>query len=128
MLNKKGAENVIMGAVIFILLNILFLSILAFYITRSGNTASIYEETYAKQIALFIDGAKPGTRIELDVSELFAIGRDNSFETIIELDCDENRVTTQLTRNGKYAFEYFSDLKKCDFQLDKINEKFIINV
>lgn len=126
MKNKRGA--LLLGSVIFIILNVVFLSIVAFYITRSGNTASVFEETYSKQIALFIDGAKPGTRIELDVSEIYSIGRDNNFPPIIKLECEKNRVITQLTKTGSYAFEYFSDLKKCDWKLDEINEKFIVNV
>jgi len=117
-----------LSSVIFIILNVVFLSVIALYITRAGNTASIFEETYAKQIALFIDGAKPGTRVELDVSEVFSIGRDLDFEPIIKINCEENQVITQFSKSGGYKFEYFSDLKKCESSLDKINEKLIINV
>lgn len=128
MQNKRGAGNVLIGSVIFIILNIVFLSVIALYITRAGNTASVIEETYSKQMALFVDGAKPGTRIELDVSEIFSIGRDLDFKPILELECEDNTVFAKFSKKGGYRFEYFSDLKKCEWKLDETNEKFIINV
>ena len=55
-LKKKG--SILTGNIIFILLNLLFLSILILFLIKQGEGAIVLEESYAKQIALLIDSAK----------------------------------------------------------------------
>ena len=64
---KKGA--ILMENVIFIILNILFITILILFLLRQGQGAVLLEQSYAKQIALLIDSAKPEMTIILDMTK-----------------------------------------------------------
>lgn len=104
---------------IFIVLNIMFFVIVIFFIRGSGNNDLIYEQTYAKQIALFIDNAKPGTEINLDVSNLLEIAKNNHFNgNVVMIDNINKRIRINLVEGRGYSYGYFTnssivwDLKK----------------
>jgi uncharacterized protein (UPF0333 family) len=63
--NKRGEFVDIIGLkeTIFLVLNIVFFVIMFGFVYSSGTRAFVYEESYAKQIALLIDNAKPGMNI-----------------------------------------------------------------
>ena len=97
-------------------------------VAKVGTPDILKEEAFAKQIALLIDGSNPGTKIEIDVSELIAAARENKMEPLIILNCNTNEVFVKVTRSGGYSFRYFTELDKCNFSLDKEKRKFIVNV
>ena len=91
-MKKRG--NILTENVIFLILNLAFLAILVVFILKQGAGAVVLEQSYAKQIALLIDGARPGMVIELDMEE----GRDVDeewFETNFDsvIDITGNKVT-----------------------------------
>ena len=63
---KKRKASLLVENIVFIILNLLFLTILVLFISRQGSGAIILEQSYAKQIALILDSAKPGMTISLD--------------------------------------------------------------
>lgn len=127
MKNKRGSETLMLSLVIFVVLNTAFLLILLGGVARAGESETILEETYSKQIALLIDGSKPGTKIEVEVSQLIKIAKDKNAEPIIELNCEKNEIFVKVTSSGGYATPYFTTLEKCDSALDLQKRKFIIN-
>lgn len=121
MLRDKNGVGMLSPEVIFIVLNLMFFTILFVAVGRTGNAETVYEEAYAKQIALIIDSAKPGTSLAIDVSELTSIAEENKFEPNIGVNCGANNVFIKITETSGYAFSYFSGFKKCDYSLDKQN-------
>ena len=109
-MNKK-ADTLILEQVIFIILNIIFIASLMYFVYDVGNRGFIYEEGYAKQIALMIDSAEPGTAILVDLSKAIdiAMKNKNNLENIISLDKKNNRVLVALGKNRGYGYQYFSD-------------------
>lgn len=107
--DKKGAY--LAGVVIFIILNLVFFSLMFFVLTRTTSGASFYEQASAKQIAILIDSAKPGTTITADISELMDKAEENNFQikNIIFLDNKEKLVRAQASNGGGYTFYFFSD-------------------
>ena len=69
-MKKRG--TILVENVIFIILNLLFLIILILFIAKQGSGAIIVEQSYAKQIALLIDSAKPISIIELNMDQVEA--------------------------------------------------------
>ena len=65
--NKKG--EILVGNVIFIVLNIIYLSILITFLYTRASGAVLLEEVSAKQIALLIDGAQPGMFFYLNMEQ-----------------------------------------------------------
>ena len=64
-MKKRG--QILVENIVFIILNLVFLTILILFIfSKSGSEANL-EEKYSKQIALIIDSAKPGMTIHLNM-------------------------------------------------------------
>jgi len=108
-LNKR-AESLILSPVLFIILNlIVFMALLAF-VVKSSTGAVVYEEAYAKQIALLLDKAKPGMQIQLDFEKGLKIAEKNKYAgKIVSIDKENNEVIVKLALRGGYGFKYFSD-------------------
>ncbi|MBU3913639.1 MAG: hypothetical protein KKB21_03960 [Nanoarchaeota archaeon] len=109
-LRKAGSTDFLSSVIIFILLNVLFFSVMFAFVYISGSKARIYEQAYSKQIALILDGAKPGTNITLDLSKIYEVARkEKRFERMIILDSENNVVEVRLQNSGEgYRTKYFS--------------------
>ena len=108
--NKKRAD-ILVENIIFIVLNLIFLSILVFFIFSKTSSAAVLEEAYAKQIALMIDSAKPGTRLILNMEDAFNEVAAGFAGDIVSIDNDNNLVTVKLREKGGYTYSFFNDLK-----------------
>lgn len=98
----------VLEQVIFIVLNILFFVLLAAFVIRSGNGAAIYEQAYAKQIAIFLEKASPGMVISLNMSNALDIAKNKGKEFDKVVIISEGKVKVSLTGSGGYAYKYFS--------------------
>ena len=78
MMNKRG--NVPLEEVIFVLVNLVFFSMLFFFVYNTSHSIFLTERLYAKEIALSIDSAKPGTQINIDISDLYKVASKNNFD------------------------------------------------
>lgn len=105
---KKGA--ILMENVIFIILNILFIAILILFLLRQGQGAILLEQSYAKQIALLIDSAKPGMTIILDMSKAKDLAEKNGLEFKDIVINTNNVITVKLSEEGGYSYSYFNDV------------------
>ena len=106
-MNKKGLD--LLGRVIFILLVVMFFLGMLYFIVRAGTQASVTEQVYAKNIALMIDNAKPGTVIYYDISELYEVAEKNTFKgRVVIIDNEKKKVRVALIMGKGYEFDYFS--------------------
>lgn len=127
MINKK-ADLIVLETTIFIVLNILFFVIILVFIRSSSNNDLIYEQTYAKQIALFIDNSKPGMEISLDVSQLYDIAGNNHFNgNVVLIDNQNKRVKINLVDGKGYSYGYFTN-SSIIWSLDREQKRLIIGV
>jgi len=102
---NKRADTVLVETVIFIALNLIFFVLMIVFVWHSGNSASVYEEFYAKKIALAIDSSNSQTSITFDIQKAREFSKA---EDIIKIDSGNNLVTVNLGGKG-YSFSYFSD-------------------
>ena len=105
-MEKRGtilAENII-----FIVLNLVFLTILfLFLFSKMGDVAPL-EERYAKQIALMIDSAKPGMVISINMQDAIK-AKDKEWEGKI-VSIQDNIVTVKLREGKGYSYSFFNDV------------------
>jgi hypothetical protein len=104
---KKKAE-ILTENLVFIILNILFFSILALFVFIKSDDASLIEEAYAKKIALVLDAAKPGMNITLDMAS--ALKKKDKKYTGKIIDIQNNLVTVKLSKKGSYSYSFFNDI------------------
>ena len=107
MKNKRG--NILTENIVFILLTLIFFSIIiTFIFSRSGGSALI-EEELAKQTALIIDSAKPGMIIRINVEEALEKANTEKFTKNI-ITIQGNVVTVKLREKGGYSYSFFNNV------------------
>jgi len=108
-MNKKG--NILTENIIFIILNLVFISILFLFLYQQGQGAIILEESYSKQIALLLDNAKPGMIIKLNLDKGIELAEKNKLDTDKIVAISDNTVNVQLSEKGGYNYHFFTDYK-----------------
>ncbi len=109
LLNKKKG-NILWEQVVFILIIAGFAFIIMTFVTRFGSQAAIREEIYAKQIAVAIDKAKPGTGLVIDISEIIESANKNKFGgDFVRIDNENKKVVVRVTTGKGYSFGFFND-------------------
>ncbi|OIO81487.1 hypothetical protein AUJ84_00925 [Candidatus Pacearchaeota archaeon CG1_02_32_132] len=101
-MNKMKKGNILMENVIFIILIIVFISILFVFVTRQGSNQSVLEKQLAKQIALVIDEAEPGTQVQIRVEDEF-----NKYPGG-KIQVDNNVVNVNFGSGAGYSYGYFN--------------------
>lgn len=111
MIKGKAGENILTENIIFIVLNLVFLSIIIVFLFSKMSSAAVLEERYAKQIAMIIDSAKPSMTIELNLSDALdklELGVD--VNNVVKI--DKNIVTVNLQNGGKgYSYSFFNNVE-----------------
>ena len=107
-MQKRG--TILVENIIFIILNLIFLTILVLFIARQGEGAVILEESYAKEIALLIDSAKPGMKITLNMQDAVELAKKEKYgDKIISI--DDNLVTVKIHDKGGSSYSFFNDVE-----------------
>jgi len=111
--------NILTENIIFILLNLVFLSILILFIFSKAGSAAVLEERYAKEIALLIDSAKPVMEITLNMQDALKEAKKNNFDKKNIVTITDNLVTVKLREKGGYSYSYFNNVDAFAFPQDE---------
>lgn len=109
---RDRKAELLVGNVIFIILNLVFLTILVVFILRQGNGIVSLEQSYAKQIALIVDSAKPGMKIMIDMEQAKNSNKEwfkNNYQNAVII--NNNLVTIKLSDDSFYSYSFFNDVR-----------------
>lgn len=123
---KKAKRGAILAEnIVFIVLNLIFLSIIILFLFRQGSGAIILEQSYAKQIALLLDSAKPVMQINFDMSKAKKLSEKNgiNFNDIVKINA--NVVSVKLSEKSGYSYSFFNDV---DVDYYAVDESYIFNI
>ena len=121
MINKRG--EILVENVLFIVLNIIFISLLIFFLFKQGSGAILLEQTYSKQIALMIDSAKPTMEIKLNMEKAQKIAEENKIDFNKVVSITGNVVKVKLSQKGGYEYSFFNDVEAKAFpEIDDQNK------
>jgi len=109
-MNKKGDE-ILFEQIIFIVLNLVFFLLLLAFVFNSASGAFVTEQFYAKEIALLIDTAEPGTMISLDITDAYNIAKNNNLDIQNIINIENSDVIVKLGGSRAYVFRFFNDVK-----------------
>lgn len=123
---KRG--EILIENVVFIILNILFFSILVLFLLKQGTGAYLMEQSYSKQIALLVDSSLPGTIITLNMNKAFDVANKNNFDVNKIISFSDNYVTVKLSEKGGYSYHYFTKYNLHAYVLDKNEGTYVIGV
>lgn len=117
--DKNG--QILTENLIFIILNLVFLSILILFIYSKMSGPALMEEQYSKQIALLIDASKTPTLIKLDMKEAFLKAKGNGVlvENVVTL--TNNVVNVNIAGKKGYDYSFFRDTSQIN--IDKYLEE-----
>jgi hypothetical protein len=108
-MKKRGTMMV--ENIVFIILNVLFLSILILFLIKQGSGAIVLEQAYSKQIAMIVDSARPVMEIKIDMEKGKKLAEDNGIDFGEVVVIDGNAVTVKLSKKGGYSYSFFNDVK-----------------
>jgi len=122
MLKKNKRGEILIENIIFIILNIVFLTILVLFLIKQGTGVVLLEDAYAKQIALLVDSAKPGMIMQIDMEKGLKVAEEKgiSFDEIITR--NKNYLTVKLSEKSGIEYPFFNDVD-VDFYSDKIGNE-----
>ncbi len=120
---KKRAQ-ILVENVVFIVLNLIFLTILILFIYSKSGGEAVLEEKYSKQIALLIDSAKPGMVIHLNMEDAIEKAKEEWGEDKVSkiVSVKGNIVTVKLREKGENSYSFFNDVDVSVYP-DKTNPK-----
>jgi len=118
-MKKKGGADLITGNVIFLILNILFFSVVFTYIMTSSESVNFYEELYSKQVASMIDASRPGTTLILNMGKFYDVfERDIEAgkireEDFLSIDSKNKKVSFSFLKNNPriYSQKFLNDVQ-----------------
>ena len=106
---KKG--ELLVENVIFIVLNLAFLSMVVLFLVQQGSSVSELEEIYSKKAALMIDSAQPTMKIKFDMRKGLENIKENggNFEDVLKI--KNNRVWVSLSNKSSSNYHFFNDVE-----------------
>lgn len=109
-INKKG--QILQENIIFIVLNVVFFSVMILFVYLQSSSVHIKEEESAKQIALLIDASRINTTIQVNLGDFFngAVKNGISKEKSIKIDNDNNLVIARGSEKSFYEYSYFNNV------------------
>jgi len=136
MIKKRISKRatILVGNIVFIMLNVVFLSILILFLVSKTGSAAVLEEKYSKQIALIIDSAKPGMIIHLNMEDAIDKAKKENWDFNNIVMIHDNIVTVKLREKGGYSYSFFNNIdvtanfdtlnnQEYFFVIDEKNEK-----
>ncbi len=119
MLKNKRGQDLLSGTTMFLILNVIFFSIMLIFISQVGSTDNFLERSEVRRIALAIDELKPGTELVMDISELCKAAEENNFnENIVTADYDSGLVTVKVSKGEGNSYRFFTNLKMSSILVD----------
>jgi len=120
-IGKRG--NILTENIVFLVITLLFISMLFVFVARASSKTSLIEEAQAKKIALLIDSARPGTEILLNVKDVLekkGVGiEDDDVITI-----NGNSVVVKLNENSGKSYGFFNNVNP-ELKIDETLEGFL---
>jgi len=109
-LNKNKKASILTENIIFIILNLIFLTVLIVFLLRQGSGTVVLEQSYAKQLALLIDSSQPGMLIELDMTKAIEVAANNGLEARDIIEINGNIIKVKLSTKSGYEYAFFNDV------------------
>lgn len=95
-----------MSNVVFIVLVILFFSMMLAFIVRQSSQVYALEEQTAKKLALIIDSSEKGTQIVVNVGDV--LKKNQGIENPISI--EGNLVSVKLSAKTGYQYSFFNKI------------------
>ena len=121
---KNHRGNILIENVLFLVLTLIFLTILFLFLFSRMGGAAVLEEKYAKQIVLLIDSAKPGMIIALTMEDVFKKTGNENFGKVVLI--QDNLVTVKIGEGAGYSYSFFNNIEIKNIYQDENKYVFVM--
>ena len=128
MFKDKRGIDLLNGTIIFIIINVLFFSLLFVYVARAGDNASFYEQIYSKKIALLIDNSQPGSLISMEIVEHREFFEENLNSKLNIIHIQNNEVNVKLSPSSDGYTTFFFSKYDIAYSFSEIGNSFFLNI
>ncbi len=107
---KRG--KMVVEEIVMLVLTLLVFGILFLFVARAATGHLVYEEAYAKKVALFLDNSRSEMTIKFYAGDAINVAKKNkitNLDEIIKLNSSGGKVYVDLSGSGGYVHRYFSD-------------------
>lgn len=126
--DKKGSSDLLQEYIIFIVLNLVFLSVIIGFLIIKSNNASVLEQSYAKNIALLIDASVPTMEMKISMEQAFNHAEKKNIPRDEIVKIVDNNVTVNLGSNIGYSYSFFNDVDVSVYADIYPNKNYIIKI
>lgn len=110
-----------MENLVFIILNLVFFSIMILFVATKMSSPYLMEEKYSKSVALMIDASKPETLITLDFTDVIKQAKKNGVSKEAVITLAGNVISVNVAGKNGYSYSFFNDVSvKSYFDEDKL--------
>jgi hypothetical protein len=107
-MNKRG--TILVENVVFIIINLIFLSLLVIFLLKQASGTIVLEQSYSKQIAMLVDSAKPVMVIKMDMEKGRKLAENNGIDFNNAVKINGNTVQVKLSGKAGYTYAFFNDV------------------
>jgi len=120
---KKKRGELLVENIIFIVLNVAFLSILVVFLLNQSSSEVLLEDAYSKNIALLVDSARPGDIMTINMDKAFEISKKEGIDFLDVVQVTGNIVSVNLDgkKGREYSFFQEYNVRACP-DVDEKNE------
>lgn len=112
MIKLKNKADILTENIIFLIIVVVFFTIMFIFISRQASSEYLLEEKTAKQLTLIIDASRPGTEIMLNLKKVLKEAEKNEIQeaAAVKIDSDANLVFVKLSEKSGYSYGFFNDV------------------
>jgi len=121
---RRGGNRgeILIESIIFIVLNLVFLSILLVFLSNQSNSMSTSEDFYSKEVALLVDSAKVGMTIKVNLEDALKIAEKNKIDFKDIMKFTDNYVNIKLSKNVGHEYHYFNNVNVSSYPIKNNNK------
>jgi hypothetical protein len=129
-MKKRG--TILVENIVFIILNLIFLSVLILFLMKQGSGSIVLEQSYSKQIAILADSAKPVMLIKMDMEKGKKLAEKNGIDFNDVVKIEGNVVMVKLDKSGGYSYSFFNNVDVTSYadidENGKYNGMYVITI
>ena len=116
-MDKRGDTSIMMNSIIYIIIFILFFSLMFWFVGSYSNGSALWEDFYSKEIVRLINTAKPGEEFKIDVTPLAVVASRSGkpIKDIVSVDNVNNQIIVSTKLNSGVSFKFFNDVDIVDW-------------
>ena len=120
-MNKKGGlGDILLDNIMFLIILVLFFSVIFIFVTGQQEGRAVWEQFYATEISRVINLAQPGDEITLDVHRATVIAKKNGiqFSSIFNFDNVGNEVQVKLGQRGGTTYRFYNEVDVVEWEIE----------